>query len=188
MELNQTQRKKGLLEKIPDIEKTLKVVDFLNDRKIKVSSSRSFPPPPSSVFPFSHASPVTGTFLTYLIRFFVQADKKLAGEPSSDDEDDLDDEAVGESSSKPIKSLFELNDTLYAEAEIQETGDVYLWLGVSLPIFLCFHFPSACLLSCSQRLASLTPPSSPRYAPFSLTLAGQRHALLPAPRSLGPSR
>lgn len=38
MELNQTQRKKGLLEKIPDIEKTLKVVDFLLERKTKVSS------------------------------------------------------------------------------------------------------------------------------------------------------
>lgn len=37
---------------------------------------------------------------------------------------------------KPIKTLFELNDTLFAEAEIQETGDVYLWLGVrpSLPL------------------------------------------------------
>lgn len=39
MELNQTQRKKGLLEKIPDIEKTLKVVDFLLERKTKVSST-----------------------------------------------------------------------------------------------------------------------------------------------------
>jgi hypothetical protein len=74
----------------------------------------------------------------------VQADKKLAGEPSSDDEDDLDNEDSPSASSKPIKSLFELNDTLYAEAEIQETGDVYLWLGVSLPIFVCFHFPPAC--------------------------------------------
>lgn len=57
-----------------------------------------------------------------------QADKKAAGEPSSDDEDELDDE---DAEPKPIKSLFELNDTLYAEAQIQETGDVYLWLGVS---------------------------------------------------------
>lgn len=30
-----------------------------------------------------------------------------------------------------MKSLFELNDTLYAEAQVEETGEVYLWLGVS---------------------------------------------------------
>jgi hypothetical protein len=30
-----------------------------------------------------------------------------------------------------MKTLFELNDTLYAEAEVEETGEVGLWLGVS---------------------------------------------------------
>ena len=44
MELNLTQRRKGLLEKIPDIEKTLKVVDFMLDRKTKVSLPRSHHP------------------------------------------------------------------------------------------------------------------------------------------------
>ncbi len=32
----------------------------------------------------------------------------------------------------PIKTTFELADTLYAEAELDETDTVYLWLGVCL--------------------------------------------------------
>lgn len=31
---------------------------------------------------------------------------------------------------EPLKTNFELNDTLWAEATIKETGSVYLWLGV----------------------------------------------------------
>ena len=42
-----------------------------------------------------------------------------------------------EGSKKPLKTTFELNDTLYAEAELEETDTVYLWLGVCpLPSFL----------------------------------------------------
>jgi hypothetical protein len=33
-----------------------------------------------------------------------------------------------------MKTTFELNDTLYAEAELEDTDTVYLWLGVS---FIC---------------------------------------------------
>nr|XP_019047409.1 prefoldin subunit [Kwoniella bestiolae CBS 10118]OCF26339.1 prefoldin subunit [Kwoniella bestiolae CBS 10118] len=33
---------------------------------------------------------------------------------------------------KPLKTLFELNDTLYAEAEVTETGEVGLWLGANI--------------------------------------------------------
>lgn len=40
MELNLTQRRKGLLEKIPDIEKTLSVVQYLQERRTKVGFSR----------------------------------------------------------------------------------------------------------------------------------------------------
>ena len=46
--------------------------------------------------------------------------------------DDLnleDDEAGG----KPLVTTFELNETLYAEAEIEDTDVVYLWLGVLHP-------------------------------------------------------
>lgn len=36
MDLNLRQRQKGLQDKIPDIDKTLNVVNFLLDRKLKV--------------------------------------------------------------------------------------------------------------------------------------------------------
>lgn len=45
-----------------------------------------------------------------------------------DGEDDLEDEEGG--ASKPLRTTFELNDTLYAEAELEDTDTVYLWLGV----------------------------------------------------------
>lgn len=32
---------------------------------------------------------------------------------------------------KPLTTTFELNDTLYVKAELEETDTVYLWLGVS---------------------------------------------------------
>lgn len=44
-----------------------------------------------------------------------------------DDEDELDDD---EPDKQPLKTTFELNDTLYAEAELEDTDTVYLWLGV----------------------------------------------------------
>ena len=34
--------------------------------------------------------------------------------------------------SDPIETTFELNDTLYAKAEVPPTEEVYLWLGVGL--------------------------------------------------------
>ena len=50
-----------------------------------------------------------------------------------EDEDDLDDDLEEDrgSGNAPLKTTFELNDTLYAEAELEETDTVYLWLGVS---------------------------------------------------------
>lgn len=48
-----------------------------------------------------------------------------------EDEDGLDDDDLdGETTKKPLKTTFELNDTLYAEAELEDTDTVYLWLGV----------------------------------------------------------
>jgi hypothetical protein len=32
---------------------------------------------------------------------------------------------------EPFEAMFELNDTLFAKANIHETDEVYLWLGVS---------------------------------------------------------
>lgn len=52
------------------------------------------------------------------------------------DEDDLDDLDEGEGSGASAKTTFELNDTLYAEAELEETDTVFLWLGVRPP---CYH-------------------------------------------------
>ena len=43
------------------------------------------------------------------------------------DDLDLEDE---EASKKPLVTTFELNETLYAEAELEDTDVVYLWLGV----------------------------------------------------------
>lgn len=35
--------------------------------------------------------------------------------------------------SEPIETTFELNETLFAKAEIPPTEEVYLWLGVRVP-------------------------------------------------------
>jgi hypothetical protein len=51
--------------------------------------------------------------------------------PVKADDDDLEDEDEDEESSKKRITTFELNDTLYAEAELEDTDTVYLWLGVS---------------------------------------------------------
>lgn len=51
------------------------------------------------------------------------------------DDDDLEDEVTETQEKKPIKTTFELNDTLWAEAELDETDTVYLWLGVRLNLF-----------------------------------------------------
>ncbi|EJU00265.1 Prefoldin subunit 3 [Dacryopinax primogenitus] len=83
MELNVQNRRKGLDQKLPDIEKTLAMVEFLKDRRTKTEEE--------------------------------------------DMDKDLDDDGVDEA---PLKTTFELNDTLYAEAEISEM--VYLWLGANV--------------------------------------------------------
>jgi len=45
--------------------------------------------------------------------------------------DDLDDPEEDSSLSKPMTTKFELNDTLYAHAELEDTDTVYLWLGAN---------------------------------------------------------
>jgi hypothetical protein len=99
MEVNLQQRRKGLEVKIPDIQQTLTVVQFLQNRRLKSKG------------------------------------EKVEEEVLSDDEDDLEDDddlEDGEGKkAEPIKTLFELNDTLFAEAEVEETGEVGIWLGVS---------------------------------------------------------
>ena len=63
------------------------------------------------------------------------------------DDDDLDGE--DDSSSQPLTTHFELNDTLFAEAEIEDTDEVYLWLGVRL------------ILLSSSRSSDLSPTNRP---------------------------
>lgn len=59
----------------------------------------------------------------------IQEGKKSEKPDEDDSEDDLDaDDEPREM--KPLQTTFELADTLYAEAELEETDTVYLWLGV----------------------------------------------------------
>ncbi|KAK0200491.1 Prefoldin subunit-domain-containing protein [Desarmillaria ectypa] len=68
---------------------------------------------------------------------------KSKASEGDDLDDDLDDEA-DDSSSKPIRTTFELNETLYAEAELEETDTVYLWLGAN--VMLSYKIPDAIAL------------------------------------------
>ncbi|KAK0502524.1 Prefoldin subunit-domain-containing protein [Armillaria luteobubalina] len=72
---------------------------------------------------------------------------------ATDLDDDLDDEA-DDASSKPIRTTFELNETLYAEAELAETDTVYLWLGAN--VMLSYKIPEAIALLKSKLEAAET--------------------------------
>ena len=41
-----------------------------------------------------------------------------------------DEEEDADAPQKPIRTTVELNDTLFAEAELEETDQVFIWLGV----------------------------------------------------------
>ncbi|KAG1809815.1 Prefoldin subunit 3 [Suillus plorans] len=89
MDANLTQRRKGLEDKIPDIRKTLHMVEFLQEQR--------------------------------------------EGKNKNDDlEDDLSDEENSDNPKKPLTTTFELNDTLFAEAELEDSDTVYLWLGANV--------------------------------------------------------
>jgi len=103
MEVNLQQRRKGLEVKIPDIQQTLTVVQFLQNRRLESKGEK--------------------------------VEEEELSDDDDDDEDDLDEEGEGKKV-EPLKTLFELNDTLFAEAEVEETGEVGIWLGVS-PVY---HF------------------------------------------------
>ncbi|KAH8101232.1 Prefoldin subunit 3 [Cristinia sonorae] len=111
MDGNLTTRRRSLEEKIPDIKKTLTMVEFLQERR---------------------------------------EGKSKAGEDGDDldDEDDLGDEV----SKKPLKTTFELNDTLYAEAELEDTDTVFLWLGAN--VMLSYKIPAAISLLRSKLSAA----------------------------------
>ncbi|KAJ6614869.1 prefoldin subunit [Mycena sp. CBHHK59/15] len=98
MENNLAQRRAGLEDKIPDIKKTLMMVEFLQERR------------------------------------------EGKGKAADDDLDDLEEEG----SQKPMTTTFELNDTLYAEAELEDTDTVFLWLGAN--VMLSYKIPAAITL------------------------------------------
>lgn len=107
-----TQRRKGLEGKIPDIRKTLQMVEFLKERR---------------------------------------DGKQKAG----DEEDDLDeDDENSEGTKKSLTTTFELNDTLFAEAQLDDTDTVYLWLGAN--VMLSYEIPEAIALLRSKLDAAET--------------------------------
>jgi len=112
MDSNLTQRRRGLEEKIPDIRKTLSMVEYLRDRR-------------------------------------EGKNRAVAGSGTGDDDDDDAADDLGEDKleddtgrkPKPVRTTFELADTLYAEAELEETETVYLWLGAN--VMLSYKIPAA---------------------------------------------
>lgn len=75
---------------------------------------------------------------------FLQEGKRASTEGDGDDADDLEVDLDGDESGKPapIRTTFELADTLYAEAELEETDTVYLWLGVCSLFQMSSHLAS----------------------------------------------
>jgi Prefoldin subunit len=73
---------------------------------------------------------------SYLIGTYHELQEgKSKANPFEDQGDDLEDEDEEVDGPKePLKTTFELNDTLYAEAELEETDTVFLWLGVRVSI------------------------------------------------------
>ncbi|KAF8963295.1 Prefoldin subunit-domain-containing protein [Flammula alnicola] len=68
----------------------------------------------------------------------------LSKSKAKEDEDDLEDLEEEDGPAKPLKTTFELNDTLYAEAELEDTDTVYLWLGAN--VMLSYKLPAAITL------------------------------------------
>lgn len=112
MEVNLQQKRKGLEVKIPDIQKTLDVVRFLEARRCKkLGTQPTILPKPDTTD--SDAS-----------------DDEDADVVVDEDEDDLD-EVEDVQGEKPLTTLYELNETLFSEAEVDEDGNVGLWLGAN---------------------------------------------------------
>ena len=95
---------------------------------------------------------------------FLQEGKRASTEGDGDDGDDLEDDLGGDESGKPaqIRTTFELADTLYAEAELEETDTVFLWLGVLSRVFAphvhqdLHQFPHSFFCICRRTSCSRT--------------------------------
>ncbi|CAK5279801.1 unnamed protein product [Mycena citricolor] len=68
--------------------------------------------------------------------------KSKATDDEGEDDLDADDDDLEEGSTqKPLTTTFELNDTLFAEAELEDTDTVFLWLGAN--VMLSYKIPDA---------------------------------------------
>lgn len=159
MEVNLQQKRKGLEVKIPDIKKTLDVVRFLEERRCKALGTETTKIPRSEKrAPATVAGSAANDKDAFSSDDDSTDDEDAnAGDEEEVDEEDAEldelndevdeversgeeDEAEGTAGEKtkkrgrplpPLRTLYELNDTLYSEAEVEEDGTVGLWLGVS---------------------------------------------------------
>ena len=82
---------------------------------------------------------------------------------ASEEEEDIDDLTDAEDSQKPLKTTFELNDTLFAEAELEDSDTVFLWLGVRVQHSLISRLMSHSInlkrptLCCHTKFQPLSP-------------------------------
>ena len=137
MDSNLAQRRRGLEEKIPDIKKTLSMVEFLRDRQVRYLHERGAgyahliaPQLSLSLSEQLLSDKGCGGVLSSSSALFQEGNKGATGSDAGDSDDELQDEDEHDGKPVPIKTTFELADTLYAEAELEETDTVYLWLGV----------------------------------------------------------
>jgi len=84
---------------------------------------------------------------------------------ASGEEEDIDDLTDAEDSQKSLKTTFELNDTLYAEAELEDSDTVFLWLGVCLAL---------------EHLSNI-------HVSFYISLKGQRYVIIQNPGRCQPT-
>ena len=61
---------------------------------------------------------------------------------------------LSQSDAEPLETTFELNDTLYAKAEVPATEEVYLWLGAN--VMLAYPLQEAVSLLQSKLSAAQT--------------------------------
>jgi len=112
MEQNLQRRVAGLKDKMPDIQKTLDTVQFLQLRKVR-SLRMALVRGRKGEEERGNGTEVDVIFVD------EQTDEELIGSPPI-----LQDET------DPIETTFELNETLHAKAQIPPTDEVYIWLGV----------------------------------------------------------
>ncbi|GHJ85430.1 hypothetical protein NliqN6_1832 [Naganishia liquefaciens] len=128
MEVNLQQKRKGLEVKIPDISKTLDVVRFLEARRCKRLGTKPTAVPKQQKTEDDSESEAEDDDVTSQTS---EDSEDLMDEVDELDADDDDESESKPKGGKPLKTLYELNDTLFAEAEVDEDGNVGLWLGAN---------------------------------------------------------